>query len=122
VEAALGRHRPWAVVNAAALSAAPDGDAFFTATYLPDIVRVALDLLIDGEAGTWHLASKGAVSRREMAQLFDVELAAQAPARRLVMLGSERAQLMPSLVEALLRQKELMAGRHAARPCPVAAE
>ena len=31
-------------------------------TYVPDLVHVALDLLIDGERGIWHLASPGASS------------------------------------------------------------
>jgi dTDP-4-dehydrorhamnose reductase len=31
-------------------------------TYVPDLVNAALDLLVDGEAGVWHLASGGCVS------------------------------------------------------------
>ena len=31
-------------------------------TYVPDLVHATLDLLIDGEAGIWHLANEGAVS------------------------------------------------------------
>ena len=84
---------------------------FFTATYLPDIVRVALDLLIDDETGTWHLASQGAISLDEMARIFAAPRDLAAPARPLVMLGSERALLMPSLTDALLRQKDLLQSR-----------
>jgi dTDP-4-dehydrorhamnose reductase len=95
---------------------------FFTATYMPDIVRVALDLLIDGETGTWHLANQGAVSRDEMARIFPPAHAIAAASRPLVMLGSERALLMPSLAEALLRQKDLLASRAPAPSFSVAAE
>ncbi|WP_245414500.1 family 1 glycosylhydrolase [Aestuariivirga litoralis] len=95
---------------------------FFTATYLPDVVRAALDLLIDGETGTWHLPSHGALSRREMECLFPVAAQQARPAGRLVMLGSERARLMPSLAEALQRQKEVLAAAQPAPPCAVAAE
>lgn len=86
-------------------------DIFFTATYLPDIVRASLDLLIDGETGTWHLANQGAVSLDEMSRIFEPEREIALPRRPLVMLGSERALLMPSLVEALQRQKDVLASR-----------
>lgn len=95
---------------------------FFTATYLPDIVRVALDLLVDGEAGTWHLASQGAVSLDEMARIFAPPRDLPPPPRPLVMLGSERALLMPSLADALLRQKDIMKSRLPDTNYSVAAE
>lgn len=97
-------------------------DIFFTATYLPDIVRVALDLLIDGETGTWHLANQGAVSLDEMTRIFAPAREIDAPSLPLVMLGSERALLMPSLTEALLRQKDLLASRRPDALWSVAAE
>ncbi|HEY0625796.1 MAG TPA: family 1 glycosylhydrolase [Allosphingosinicella sp.] len=37
-------------------------------TYVPDLVHAALDLLIDGETGIWHLANQGALSWHEFAR------------------------------------------------------
>lgn len=37
-------------------------------TYVPDLVHAALDLLIDGESGIWHLTNDGAVSWHELAR------------------------------------------------------
>lgn len=99
-----------------------DQRIFFTATYMPDLVRVALDLLIDGETGTWHLANQGAVSLDEMARIFPPREDCAPPHRRLVLLGSERALLMPNLAEALHRQKDLLANRRRAPPFTAAAE
>ena len=56
-------------------AAATDGAA--TPTYLPDLVQAALDLLVDGEQGTWHL-SNGAS-------------------------GTEPGALLPTLEDALAR-------------------
>lgn len=36
-------------------------------TYVPDLVHAALDLLIDGATGVWHLANQGVVSWHELA-------------------------------------------------------
>ena len=36
-------------------------------TYVPDLCHAALDLLIDGETGLWHLANQGALSWHEFA-------------------------------------------------------
>jgi dTDP-4-dehydrorhamnose reductase len=45
-------------------------------TYVPDLVHAALDLLVDGETGIWHLTNQGAVSwydlAREMADVAKV--------------------------------------------------
>ena len=38
-------------------------------TFVPDLCHVALDLLIDGETGLWHLANDGDVSWHEFARL-----------------------------------------------------
>ena len=38
-------------------------------TYVPDLVQAALNLLIDGEHGLWHLTNRGAVSWAGFAQL-----------------------------------------------------
>ena len=46
-------------------------------TYVPDLVHAALDLLLDGETGIWHLTNQGAISWHELAR----EAAAAAQAR-----------------------------------------
>jgi dTDP-4-dehydrorhamnose reductase len=93
-------------------------DATLSPTYLPDLVHTALDLLIDGERGVWHLANRGAVSWADLVRLgADVAgvrhhlldacdtaalgFAAARPAYSV--LGSERGALLPSLEEALQR-------------------
>src|SRR5256885_10419504 len=37
-------------------------DAIVSPTYVPDLAHAALDLLIDGEQGIWHLANSGETS------------------------------------------------------------
>jgi dTDP-4-dehydrorhamnose reductase len=108
-----------------ALSALARGDVFRAAddervspTYVPDLVRVCLDLLIDGETGLWHLANEGDVSWSELAalaaQLAGISSATlqsapgasfgRAAARpRNGVLASERATLMAPLDDALRR-------------------
>ncbi len=93
-------------------------DVRVSPTYLPDLVNVALDLLIDGEAGLWHLANRGDVSWFEfaaqactLAGLDTASLTAgsgavadrPAPRPRYSVLASERACLMPSLDDAVAR-------------------
>ena len=87
-------------------------------TYIPDLVNTALDLLIDGESGIWHLANPGSVSWLELARLaaslagFNpatiepsstaaMNLAAERPVYSV--LGSERGVLLPSLENAIVR-------------------
>jgi len=41
---------------------------FISPTYVPDLVHAALDLLVDGERGIWHLTNQGAVSWHELAR------------------------------------------------------
>jgi len=87
-------------------------------TYVPDLVNVCLDLLIDGETGIWHLANVGDVSWAELAaraaalagvstetlQPCTSGVLGQVAARpRNGVLASERAALMPSLDDALRR-------------------
>jgi dTDP-4-dehydrorhamnose reductase len=94
------------------------GDVVVSPTYVPDLVHAALDLLIDGERGVWHLANVGAVSWAELARRaavlagFDpahvdeqpsTALGWTAPRPRYSVLGSERGQLLPSLDDALVR-------------------
>ncbi len=87
-------------------------------TYLPDLVDASLDLLIDGEAGLWHLANRGSSSwvalAKQVARLagLDASLVIPSSARRLEWiarrphyssLASERADIMPKLDSALAR-------------------
>ncbi|AUT01343.1 dTDP-4-dehydrorhamnose reductase [Nostoc sp. CENA543] len=107
-------------------------DVVVSPTYIPDLVHVSLDLLIDGESGLWHLANKSAsaqltvraASRREGIAWADLaRLAAKQagvstknlialpmqeinlPAKRPTysVLGSDRGQLMPCLDSAMSR-------------------
>lgn len=107
-------------------------DVTVSPTYLPDLVNVALDLLIDGETGVWHLASQGAVTWADFAR--EVVARANLDSRRVRgvsgadlgwsarrpafgVLGSSRGLLMPSLDRALASYAETWAaagshGRH----------
>ena len=42
-------------------------DIIISPTYIPDLVNVSLDLLIDNEVGIWHLSNHGEVSWAEFA-------------------------------------------------------
>ncbi len=92
--------------------------AVVSPTYVPDLVHVALDLLIDGESGVWHLANRGALSWGELARRaatltrLDPSLVEEcdpavlghvAPRPAYSALGSERGELLPTLDEALDR-------------------
>lgn len=94
------------------------GDLVVSPTYVPDLVHAALDLLIDGERGIWHLANRGAVSwaglARRVACMAGVdeslvrecshrELGLVAPRPAFAALDSARGSLMPSLDDALRR-------------------
>ena len=50
-------------------SFAAPSDTVVSPTYVPDLVHACLDLLLDGEAGIWHLANEGAVTWYEFARL-----------------------------------------------------
>jgi dTDP-4-dehydrorhamnose reductase len=93
-------------------------DAIVSPTYVPDLVNVTLDLLIDGESGVWHLANHGAIAwadlAREVATLAGVDhsqLEARptkdlnwlAPRPAYSALASERGLLMPTLDQAIGR-------------------
>ena len=56
---ALQRGQRWRAAN----------DQQVSPTYVPDLVQAALNLLIDGEHGLWHLTNRGAVSWAGFAQL-----------------------------------------------------
>ena len=93
-------------------------DMTISPTFVPDLVNVALDLLIDGESGLWHLANRGAVSWAEFARMGATM--AGLPAERLIpcpgealalaaprpvhsALRSERGELLGSLEQAVAR-------------------
>lgn len=86
-------------------------------TYVPDLVHATLDMMIDAESGIWHVANQGGVSWVEFVRR-GVELAGlnpdlvredvrdppgSAPRPAYSVLSSERANLLPSLHDALDR-------------------
>lgn len=118
---------PWDRYNfiTCALRALGDGVAFPAAedltvspTYVPDLVHACLDLLVDGEAGVWHLSNGQAITWADLARRA-AEVAGTNPASlrpcsavrlgyaarrpRYSALGSARAFAMPSLDDALAR-------------------
>ena len=93
-------------------------DISVSPTYVPDLVDTALDLLIDGEKGIWHLASPAVVTWAEFAQLVAdkagyerarvhprsaASLNFVAPRPSFTALSSERGRFMPSLEDSLDR-------------------
>jgi len=87
-------------------------------TYVPDLVHASLDLLIDGERGTWHLANTGETTWPELARRaariaeLDEQLVQAVPHDRSPgaaarpqygVLGSERGHLLPCWEDALHR-------------------
>jgi dTDP-4-dehydrorhamnose reductase len=97
-------------------------DCTVSPTFVPDLVRETLDLLVDGECGIWHMANRGETTWYELAQraaamagvstanLYGVTLAeANWPASRphYSVLGSERGWIMPPLEQALARYIQL---------------
>jgi dTDP-4-dehydrorhamnose reductase len=99
-------------------------DLTVSPTYVPDLVQACLDLLIDREAGVWHLTNGHPISWTDLAlraaRVADVDTAALRPTRcedlglraprpRYSALHSRRGVLMPSLDDALqrwLRERE----------------
>lgn len=78
-------------------------------TFVPDLCHAALDLLIDGEAGLWHLANDGALSWHEFACRI-AEAAGFARSRieaedglreTATVLASRRGQILRGLDEAI---------------------
>jgi dTDP-4-dehydrorhamnose reductase len=93
-------------------------DLTVSPTYVPDLVNAALDLLIDGEHGIWHLANSGVVTWAEFARLVANKAGYNVAriwsrssdslgfvARRPLFtpLSSERGNFMPSLEDGLDR-------------------
>jgi dTDP-4-dehydrorhamnose reductase len=91
--------------------AVADESALVSPTYMPDLVHAALDLLVDGEHGVWHLANVGAVTLadlgRRAAELAGLDAGrvdgqrqgTGEPLQRV--LASERGGIMPPLERAL---------------------
>ncbi|NPC58440.1 sugar nucleotide-binding protein [Caenimonas sp. S4] len=104
----LRRGEPWRAAE----------DQCVSPTYVPDLAQAALDLLVDGEHGLWHLTNRGEVSWARFAQMaaeaasldmrlvessYGTALGHVAPRPRYSALGSERHFLMPKLEDALCR-------------------
>ena len=101
-------------------------DVTVSPTYVPDLVNVSLDLLIDRERGVWHLTNGEALSWAELARracaaagvsserLQEVSIeecgyAARRPGYSAM--SSERGLLLPSLDDALKRYVEAVQER-----------
>ncbi|MET0239082.1 MAG: SDR family oxidoreductase [Sphingobium sp.] len=91
-------------------------DCVTSPTYVPDLVRATLDLIIDDEVGLWHLVSEGALSWADFAEqiadalglpagLIDRQPASAMgwSARRpaYAPLASVRGSIMPTLASAI---------------------
>jgi dTDP-4-dehydrorhamnose reductase len=91
-------------------------DVILSPTYLPDLAEAVLDLLMDRESGTWHLANAGAASwsdvvretvgglaldRRRVRPVPRAELPWRAPRPRQSALRSRRGLIMPPLDRAI---------------------
>jgi dTDP-4-dehydrorhamnose reductase len=80
-------------------------------TYVPDLAHAALDLLIDGESGVWHLANQGVISWHELASRAAREAGLDTVSlvkldgdhKRVTALSSERGLILPSLENAIQR-------------------
>jgi dTDP-4-dehydrorhamnose reductase len=110
---------PWDSRNFAArmLQALASGDRLdvpaeiVSPSYLPDLAHVALDLLIDGESGIWHLPNAGQASWAELARMLadragltDAVIAVKADQAALTTaLVSGRGTLLAPLASALDR-------------------
>lgn len=101
---------------AAGRSVRAAGDRTVSPTYVYDLVRASLDLLIDGDVGVRHLANGGAVTWAEFAIRIAEALGLDSSRVRSVpasamgwkaerpknaALGTERGQLLPSLDSAI---------------------
>jgi dTDP-4-dehydrorhamnose reductase len=88
-----------------ALFSAAD-DLTFTLSYLPDLVYTALDLLIDGAAGVFHVATPEPVTRAGLARVAGRAAASfgwAAPRPTYTPLAPGRGGGLPSLGDCLER-------------------
>jgi dTDP-4-dehydrorhamnose reductase len=96
-------------------------DVTISPSYLPHLVAVALDLLIDEERGIWHLANQGAITHADFARAIvrgaslpadriqgvpAAEIGWVAPRPIYSVLGSSRGLLMPPLDQAMAHYLE----------------
>ena len=81
-------------------------------TYVPDLAHAALDLMIDGASGIWHLANQGVVSWHSFAVMLaeaagldtaGVQVSDAGGAPSVTALTSERGRVMPTLEHGLHR-------------------
>jgi dTDP-4-dehydrorhamnose reductase len=87
-------------------------DAVVTPTYVVDAIDHALDLLIDGERGVWHLANQGEMPLQTW--LAHPSAAGVHPgASRLPALRSVRGELLPTLSDAVGRWRDVRTARGA---------
>jgi dTDP-4-dehydrorhamnose reductase len=107
-------------------------DVTISPTYVPHLVNTALDLLIDGEHGVWHVANRGAATWAEFAALVaemdgsnrahvrgrpNASLSLPAKRPMFSALSSERGMFMPSLEQGLenyFYERKQMPLRHCA--------
>jgi dTDP-4-dehydrorhamnose reductase len=93
-------------------------DVVISPTYVPDLTHVALDLLLDGESGLWHLANRGQTTWFDFAadaaaragipvttlqRIPSARLGWRAPRPRYSVLHSARGNIMPTLATAVVR-------------------
>jgi dTDP-4-dehydrorhamnose reductase len=98
-------------------------DVVVSPTYLPDFVAAALDLMIDGETGLWHLANRGALSWHgfaiaiaeslgldpDLVRPISTEMADWKAKRPIYApLGSGRGYHLPPLEEAISRYAAIL--------------
>ena len=93
-------------------------DCYISPTFIPDLVRAVIDLVIDREIGLWHVVNEGSVTWAEFAR--EIAAAAHLPealvremptaqmgwrAKRpmIASLASDRGQLLPRLENAIAR-------------------
>jgi dTDP-4-dehydrorhamnose reductase len=100
-------------------------------TYVPDLCQATLDLLVDGEAGLWHLANPGQVSWFEFARRvaegagFDPALVQPAtPAGKpgLTALASRRGTMLRPFEQALEEYLSQVRDNAELSPLAIAAE
>lgn len=101
--------------------------AVVTPTYVPDLVSACLDLIIDDEAGIWHLTNGDAVSwvafGRQVAGALELdpalveaagpdELGWRAPRPDYAALGSTHGRMLPTLGDAIARHAAIRRRHH----------
>ena len=100
---------------------------FVSPTFVPDLCHAALDLLIDGETGLWHLANRGRISWHDFARHVaegagydsDMVRAAGGKEVRSTALTSKRGALLRPFAHAL---DSWLQDVRAAEPASIAAE